>query len=63
MAKQIIIHKFKDKITLSKFDGEKIADIIIAKSSRTASVNLSIAADLDIKITKSQCNQNFNRRH
>ena len=52
MAKQIVIRKGRDKIVLSKCDGEKIADIAVAASSRTNSVNLSIQADLDIKIEK-----------
>ena len=49
MAKNIIIRKDKDKIEIRK-DGELIADIIIAKSSRTTSVSLAIKADLDIEI-------------
>ena len=52
MAKVIVIRKSKDKIMLSKFDGEPIADIVIADSSRTTSVSLSIQADLDVKIEK-----------
>ena len=54
MAKQIVIHKSRDKIVLSKSDGGPIADIVIADSSRTTSVNLSIQADLDVKIEKRQ---------
>lgn len=52
MAKQIVIRKGRDKIILSKFNGEPIADIVIADSSRTTSVNLSVRADLDVKIDK-----------
>ena len=52
MAKQIVIRKGRDKIVLSKFDGERIADIVIADSSRTTSVNLSVQADLDVEIKK-----------
>ncbi len=52
MAKQIVIRKGRDKIVLSKFDGEQIADIVVADSSRTESVNLSIQADMDVKIKK-----------
>ena len=51
MAKQIVIRKHKDKIVLS-IDDKPIADIVVAKSSRTESVNLSIQANLDVKIEK-----------
>lgn len=51
MAKNIIIRQHQDKIVLS-VNGKTIADIIVAKSSRTTSVNLSIQADLDVKIEK-----------
>ena len=51
MAKTLIIHKNMDKIEIRK-NGELIADIIIASSSRTASVNLAIKADMDIEIKR-----------
>ena len=43
MAWTTIIHKGKDKIVLS-FDGEEIANIVIAKSSKNETVNLSVEA-------------------
>jgi hypothetical protein len=53
MSMQIVIKK-NDKIVLSKFDGKHIADIMIAHSSRTSSVNLSIQADMNVKISKTK---------
>ena len=52
MAKNLIIRKGIDKIEIRKFDGELIADIIIANSSRTTSVSLAVQADLDIEIRR-----------
>ena len=51
MAKLIVIRKSQDKITLVE-NNKVIADIIIADSSRTTSVNLSIRANDNIKISK-----------
>ena len=51
MAKTIIIRKGKDKIVIRK-NGELIADIIIASSSRTASVNLAVYADQTVRIDR-----------
>ena len=51
MAKNIIIRKDKDKIEIRK-DGELIADIIIAKSSRTCNVSLAIQAEQNIRIDR-----------
>ena len=51
MAKNIIIRKGKDKIEICK-DGELIADIIIAKSSRTCNVSLAIQAEQDVRINQ-----------
>ena len=51
MAKNIIIRKNKDKIEIRK-DGELIADIIIAKSSRTCNVSLAIQAKQNIRIDR-----------
>ena len=53
MSKMIVIKKGVDKIVLL-LDNKHIADITIAHSSRTSSVNLSIQADMDIKIEKSK---------
>ena len=51
MSKMIVIKKGVDKIILL-LGNKHIADITIAHSSRTSSVNLSIQADMDIKIDK-----------
>jgi len=51
MAKNIVIRKHKDKIEIRK-DGELIADIIIAKSSRTRNVSLAIQAEQNIRINR-----------
>ena len=51
MAKNIIIRKDKDKIEIRK-DGELIADIIIAKSSRTCNVSLAIQAEQNVRINR-----------
>lgn len=44
MAKNIIIRKHVDKIEIRNEEGDLIVDIIIAGSSRTTSVNLSLKA-------------------
>ena len=51
MAKNMIIRKHKDKIEIRK-DGELIADIIIANSSRTTSVSLAVQAKQNIRINR-----------
>jgi len=51
MAKNMVIRKHKDKIEIRK-DGELIADIIIAKSSRTCNVSLAIQAKQDVRINR-----------
>jgi len=53
MSKMIVIKKGVDKIVLL-LDNKHIADITIAHSSRTSSVNLSIQADMNVKIEKSK---------
>ena len=49
MAKNMIIRKDHDKIEIRK-NGELIADIIIAKSSRTTSVSLAVQAKDNVGI-------------
>ena len=44
MAKNMIIRKHVDKIEIRNEEGDLIVDIIIAGSSRTTSVNLSLEA-------------------
>ena len=44
MAKNIIIRKHVDKIEIRNEEGDLIVDIIVAGSSRTTSVNLSLKA-------------------
>ena len=51
MAKLICIRKSQHKIVLT-LDGKIIADIAIANSSRSSSMNLSIEAPDDVKIDK-----------
>lgn len=51
MAKNIVIRKHRDKIVLRK-DGDVFADIVVANSSRTESVNLSIESPPDVEIQK-----------
>jgi len=51
VAKNIIIRKNKDKIEIRK-DGELIADIIIASSSRTTSVSLAVQAEQNVRINR-----------
>ena len=51
MAKLICIRKSQHKIVLT-LNGEIIADIAIANSSRSSSVNLSIDAPSDVQIDK-----------
>ena len=52
MAKQIIIHKHRDKIEIRDPNGDLICDIIVADSSRTQSVNLSVQANRKFMIDK-----------
>jgi len=51
MAKVICIRKYQDVIEL-KLHNEVIANIVIAKSSRTSSVNLSIESPSKVKINR-----------
>ena len=44
MAKNIVIHKHRDKIEIRNKEGDLVVDIIVAKSSKTSSVNLSLKA-------------------
>lgn len=52
MAKLIVIRKHKDMIEIRDAQGNLIADILVAKSSRSSSVNLSIKADETVSINK-----------
>lgn len=52
MAKNIIIRKGRNKIEICDADGNLICDIIVAESSRSFSVNLSIQADRRYVINK-----------
>ncbi len=54
MAKNVIIRKHEDKIEIRGPKGDLIVDIIVAKSSRTTSVNLSIQADEKYAIDKTR---------
>ncbi len=54
MAKQIVIRQGRDKIEIRDVDGDLICDIVVADSSRTLSVNLSIQADRKYAIDKVQ---------
>lgn len=52
MAKNIVIRKGKNKIEIRDEDGDLICDIVIADSSRSSSVNLSLQADRKYGIDK-----------
>lgn len=56
MAKQIVIRKGRNKIEIRDANGNLICDIIVADSSRSFSVNLSVQADQKYAINKVQQN-------
>ena len=51
MAWTTIIHKNRDKIVLV-YDGEEIANIVVAKSSKTEVVNISVEAHPEVGLRK-----------
>jgi len=44
MPKNIVIRKYKDKIEIRTEKGDLVVDIVVANSSKTSSVNLSLKA-------------------